>query len=107
MKYLFILALGLIVYISFNSTFINPYLFEGADKIKHIIAFLILSFFLFGSFEKIKGIYKIYSLVIFACVIEVAQSFVGRESSIVDFIASCFGIFLYLLIAQVKKENRL
>ncbi|MAC85221.1 MAG: hypothetical protein CL624_13910 [Arcobacter sp.] len=75
------------------------------DKLKHIIAFFVLSFFFYKSFENFKNVYKFYFLVIFACAIEIVQSFVGREANILDFIASCFGILLYLLVSQVRKEN--
>ncbi|MBU3015742.1 VanZ family protein [Poseidonibacter lekithochrous] len=105
MRYLFILALGLIVYISFNSTFINPYLFEGADKIKHFLAFFILSFLFFRSFEDINNKFKFSILALFAVLIEVIQSFVGREASVNDALASLLGIVLYLLIVKIIKEN--
>jgi VanZ family protein len=103
---IFILFIILAFTISPKET-IDIKLFEHSDKIKHIIAFFTLSFFLYKSFENIKNKYKFYSLVIFACVIEIIQSFVGREASIADFMASCFGVLLYLLILKVRKKNRL
>ena len=108
MKYFFFLFLFITIIFSFFSDFgIKTYYFEGMDKIKHILAFFVLSFFLYKSFEEIKGLYKFYSLVIFGCAIEIMQSFVGREANMIDFLASCFGVLLYLLISQVRKENKL
>ena len=105
---LFFIFLGITIIfaISPNNT-LDTKLFEHSDKIKHIIAFFVLSFFFFKSFENFKNVYKFYFLVIFACAIEIVQSFVGREANILDFIASCFGILLYLLVSQVRKENNL
>lgn len=76
------------------------------DKMKHVIAFMTLSFFFYKSFENIKNIYKFWILIIFACGIEVAQSFTGRESSFADILASVTGIFLCLLILKVVEENK-
>lgn len=86
--------------------YIKTFDFKYADKIKHILAFFVLSFFLYKSFEEIKGIYKFYSLVIFACAIEIIQSFVGREANILDFMASCFGIIIYIVFCVKKKGYR-
>ena len=67
------------------------------DKIKHLIAFAVLSYFLYKSGKKTKNIYKFLFLIIFACAIEIVQPFVGREASVKDIIASVSGIFLYFL----------
>ena len=75
------------------------------DKIKHVIAFITLSFFFFKSFHNIRYIYKIVILIIFACFIEIAQIFVGREFSFADIAASISGILVCLLILKVIEEN--
>ncbi len=104
MKYMLILVLGLIIYISFNSTFINPYLFEGADKIKHFIAFFILSFLFYKSFEGTNNIYIILILAFFAVLIEVVQSFIGREASFIDFLAGLTGVVFYFILSYFIKN---
>ena len=71
MKIIFVLFLGLIIYISFNNTLLNPYIFEGAYKIKHLLAFFVLSFLFFNSFKSIKTFYKISILIFFALGIEI------------------------------------
>ena len=80
--------------------------FPYEDKLKHIIAFFTLSIFFYKSFKNIKNIYKFLILITFACVIEVAQTFVGREASIADILASIAGVLLFLLISKVIKENK-
>ena len=75
------------------------------DKIKHNIAFLVLSFLFFRNFKNIKFYYKFYILIIFACAIEIAQSFVGRQASFTDIVASISGVLLSFLILKVIEEN--
>ena len=100
MKLIFIVFFGLIIYISFNSTVLNPYLFEGADKLKHLIAFFILSILFSFAFKDFA--YKYYSLVLFAFLIEVGQSFTQREASLYDFISSVSGIMIFLLLQMIS-----
>jgi len=76
------------------------------DKFKHVLAFFTLSFLFYKSFENIKDIYKFLLLIIFACAIEVAQSFIGREASFADIIASISGVLLYLLVSKALRENK-
>lgn len=104
MKLVFISFFILIVYISFNNTILNPYLFEGADKVKHLLAFFVLSFFFHISFMKIN--YKFYILTFFAITLELIQSFTYREASFLDFISSFMGILLfYTLLSLYKKVH--
>lgn len=79
-------------------------LFPHMDKVKHIIAFFTLSFFFFKSFNNLNNKYKLSVLIIFACVLEVLQSFVGREASILDVLASFIGIFIYLCFSKIKNK---
>ena len=104
MTIIFVLFLGLIIYISFNNTFLNPYLFEGADKIKHLLAFFVLSFLFFYSFKSINTFYKIAVLIFFAVGIEILQSFTKRESSVEDFLFSVFGVVLFLVLWKYVKK---
>ena len=100
MKFIFIVFFGLVIYISFNSTVLNPYLFEGADKLKHLIAFFILSILFSFAFKDFA--YKYYSLVLFAFLIEVGQFFTQRESSFYDFVFSVSGIMIFLLLQMIS-----
>ena len=102
MKILFILFLTLIIYIAFNNTILNPYLFEGSDKIKHLLAFFVLSFLFRFAFKKFD--YMFLVLVLFALSIELAQSFTQREASVYDFLSGVLGIVLFLLLE--KFSNR-
>lgn len=101
---IFVLFIILIFALSPKET-IDIKLFEHSDKLKHIVAFLTLSFFFYQSFKKIKNIYKFLILALFTILLEVVQSFVGREASIIDAFSSLIGILLYLLILNVIKEN--
>ena len=85
---------------------INTYPFENADKLKHIIAFFTLSLLFYSSFKELEPKTKFYILVLFAFILEVVQSYVGREASFFDFLASFVGIILFLLIKKVILENK-
>ncbi len=76
------------------------------DKIKHIMAFFTLSYFFYSGFKDFENNFKFFTLVVIALVIEVLQGYVGREPSVVDFIASIVGILTYLLIKKVILENK-
>ena len=99
MKFIFIVFFGLIIYISFNNTVLNPYLFEGADKLKHLIAFFVLSFLVRFSFKDFD--YKYFILILFAFLIELGQFFTQRESSFYDFLSSVLGIVIFLILQKV------
>ena len=106
MKYFFFFFLFITIVFSFFSDFgIKTYYFEGMDKIKHIVAFFTISFFFYKSFYNIRDIHKFFILVTFAGIIELVQSFVGREASFLDFIASCLGVILYLLLSSTFFAN--
>ena len=90
-----------ILFFSFNGNIgIKTYPFEHSDKLKHILAFLVLSYFFYKSLD-MK--YKLLALVFFAGFIEVSQIFTDRESSFFDFLASITGILIYLLIIKIRK----
>lgn len=78
-------------------------LFEHSYIFKHILAFFVLSIFLFKGFDHSKTI-KIILLVILALLIEFSQSLVGRQASFEDFVLSVSGVFLYLLISKLFKN---
>jgi len=101
----------LLISISFLALYPNDFitLDQGIpyeDKIKHILAFFVLSFFLYKSFKEIKGIYKFFLLIIFAGTIEIVQTFISREASFADIIASISGVLLYLLVSKALRENK-
>lgn len=106
MKIVFFILLFIVIYFSVETNIkINTYPFEHSDKLKHIIAFFTLSFFFFKSFKDINNKFKFSILALFAVLIEGIQSFIGREASFNDALASLLGIVLYLLILKVIKEN--
>ncbi len=76
---------------------IDKKILEDYDKIKHIGAFIMLSFFLYESSIIIPKYQKFIILCSFAFFIEHVQSMTGREASLNDFIASVFGVVLYVL----------
>lgn len=81
---------------------IDKKIFSHSDKIKHILAFFTLSIFI--DFNKKKTI-KIIILILFAMIIELLQSIVGRQASLIDFLFSCAGIFLYLFSIKLFKNS--
>ncbi len=76
---------------------IDKEVLENHDKTKHIGAFMMLSFFLYESSIIIPKYQKFIILCAFAFFIEHVQSMTGREASLNDFIASVFGVVLYVL----------
>lgn len=74
------------------------------DKIKHIAAFFVLSYFLFESSVQIHKIYKFVILITLALFIEYVQDMIGRESSLNDIIASISGILLFIFIKSMIKR---
>ena len=74
------------------------------DKFKHIVAFFILSYFLFTSSVKIHYFFKFFILVFIGFFIEYIQSKIGREASMDDFLASFLGIILFIIGKYLTKK---
>lgn len=66
--------------------------FPYIDKIKHFLAFFVLSLLFYNSF-KIKN--KLILLSLIALLIELSQLFTIRESSFMDLFFSLLGIVIY------------
>ncbi len=79
--------------------------FKNSDKLKHVFAFFVLSYFLYKTFYRLTRNQKFLLLVFFAFLIEFLQIFSNRESSLMDFLASVFGICLYLVVDKVLKRR--
>jgi VanZ family protein len=95
----------MIFFIAFDPTrVVDTQVLPNSDKSKHIGAFLTLSYFLFESTIKLQNIYRFLILVSLAFIIEYVQSMIGREASINDFIASSFGVVLFILIKTIIKK---
>ena len=75
------------------------------DKFKHIVAFFILSYFLFTSSVKIHYFFRFILLVFIGFFIEYVQSMIGRQASMDDFLASFFGVILFIFIRIMIKKN--
>jgi VanZ family protein len=89
---------------------IDKKVLENHDKFKHIGAFVLLSYFLYESSIIIPNYYKFIILSAFAFFIEYVQSMTGREASLNDFIASIFGITLFVFsnfLFRKFKNNQL
>ena len=95
----------MIFFIAFDSTrVVDTQVLPNSDKSKHIGAFFTLSYFLFESTIKLQNIYRFLILVSLAFIIEYVQSMIGREASINDFIASSFGVILFILMKTIIKK---
>ncbi|BBM84921.1 VanZ family protein [Candidatus Uabimicrobium amorphum] len=81
--------------------------FAHADKIKHFIAYFILSFLLLRFFhnarEKINR--TIFIAILLGVLIEILQIFVGREFDILDMIVNGFGAWGYCFFFQKYGKN--
>lgn len=101
-KSLFFISIFLILFFALTpENMFDKKIFVHSDKIKHIFAFFLLSLLIELNKDKFK---KIMILVLFAAIIEILQHLVGRQSSIIDFLFSCTGIFIYLYISKLLKK---
>ena len=108
--YLFVLLTIVIFSIAFDPVrTIDSQVLETSDKLKHIAAFFTLSYFLFESTIKFHDLFRFLILVFLAFFIEYVQSIIGREASLMDFLASTSGVLIYILLRytykKVFKEN--
>ena len=95
----------MIFFIAFDPTrVVDTQVLPNSDKIKHMGAFFILSYFLFESTIKLQNIYRFLILVSLAFIIEYVQSMIAREASIDDFIASSFGVILFIFVKTIIKK---
>ena len=108
--YIFILLIIVIFSIAFDPVrTIDSQVLASSDKSKHIAAFFTLSYFLFESTIKLHDLFRFLILVFLAFFIEYVQSIIGREASMMDFLASSSGVLIYILLRytykKVFKEN--
>lgn len=83
---------------------IDSEILDVHDKFKHICAFLVLSYFLFTSSVKIHYIFKFIILVFICFFIEYVQEMIGRQASLEDFLASFFGIVLFVVLRIIIRK---
>ena len=103
--WLFFFFIIFIFTIAFDSSrTIDKEILNNHDKIKHIAAFFVLGYFLYESSIKINNYLKFLILIFLAFSIEYIQSIIGREASIKDFLASSFGVFLFLFFRFIFKR---
>lgn len=81
-------------------------LFLYSDKIKHIIAFFVLSYFIFINLNKIKKIYTSILLILFAGFIEILQIYANRQADIIDFMFSVIGVLIFLILNSIYTHNK-
>lgn len=96
---IFIILIILVIYNSLYNNF-NPHIFEGDDKIKHILSFFLLSFLLKNIFKKISYKRIFIYFILLSILIETIQPFFNRSSDFWDIIANISGIFLYYLFFE-------
>jgi len=77
---------------------IDTKILASFDKVKHVLAFLVISYLFVESSIKLNIWLKIFLLFFVAFFIEYIQSLVGRSSNILDFIASVSGIGIFFLV---------
>jgi hypothetical protein len=87
-----------------SSRTVDKQILNNYDKIKHIFAFFVLSYFLFESSINISKYFKFIILLSLAFIIEYVQSMIGREASLIDFVASSSGILLFIFIKFMFKK---
>ena len=103
--YIFVLLTIVIFSIAFDPVrTVDAQVLASSDKLKHIAAFFTLSYFLFESTIKLQNIYRFLILISLAFIIEYVQSMIGREASIDDFIASSFGVLLFIFVKTIMKK---
>ena len=105
--YFFILLLICIFIIALDpSRSIDKMFLETHDKIKHIFAFFIVSFFFIENSDIKLNIYiKTILLFLFALSLEIVQKIIGRSSvDFYDFLASSLGILVFLLLRHILKK---
>jgi len=97
--FIFFLVIFGIFAIAFDpSRNVDKVLLVNFDKVKHLLAFVVLSYFFVESSIKLKEILKILILVMIAFFIECVQFIIGREASFLDFLASISGIGIFVLV---------
>jgi len=77
---------------------IDTKILASFDKVKHVLAFLIITYLFIESSIKLNIWLKVFLLIFIAFFIEYIQSLVGRSSNILDFIASVSGVGLFFCI---------
>jgi len=97
--FIFFLVIFAIFAIAFDPSHnVDKIFLTNFDKIKHILAFVVISYLFIESSIKLKVILKIAILVLIAFFIEYVQFMIGREASSLDFLASISGIGIFFLV---------
>ena len=83
-----------------------PFMFSGIDKILHLFIFAMLGFCFMAALPKVKILYYIYIMLIYALSTEIAQDEMnwGRSLEFMDLIADSLGLFFgYLAFIKLKQ----
>ncbi len=107
---IFLIALIVLVSITYLSLSPKPALTASNDKLGHFIAYSVLTFLILRSFV-IRNVNRLLMLLVFSILygvlMEYGQRFVpGRSFSIYDMIANTSGVLIGLLIYWVLKATR-
>jgi len=72
------------------------------DKLNHILAFWVLSFLIDFAYPKVSFYkYKLISLLVYGCFIEVVQHFLPyRTFSMLDIAADLVGVLFYIIVKR-------
>ena len=83
------------------------YMFDGVDKIIHVSIFALLSFLFMIAFPRIKFIFFLQIMLLYAFVTEILQETMqlGRSLEILDIVADligiCIGFYLYKILLKI------
>lgn len=108
-KYFFYFYLSLVLFTTLlpskelKQSFTDGFIFNGADKIVHVLLFFFLAFFYDGAFEQ-KISSKTIVLIIIGLCIEVLQEKLnwGRSFEWNDLLADVLGALSYFFIKKIK-----
>ena len=72
------------------------FMFQGFDKILHLSIFAFLGFCFTAAFPKIRFLYYIYIMLIYAFLTEILQDemHMGRSAEFLDIVADLIGVLL-------------
>ncbi len=85
------------------------FMFEGLDKIIHFTIFGVLGFCFIAAFPRIKFLYYIYIILIYAFLTEILQDQMnlGRSGEVLDIVADSLGLLFGYAVFRFFKRNYL
>ena len=103
--FIFFILLFTIFIIAFDPNHrIDTLILNEYDKLKHFLAFFIISYLFIQNSIKLNVILKFSILVFIAFFIEYIQGELGRQANFLDFLASFLGISIFFLLKFILKK---